>query len=78
MQRNEAVTYMKELLNVCNDMSPEAVSFDKPKNNNKAGYMVRIRGEIHESGKQAVKDVAKRHRLAVREDESEVIVYKPT
>lgn len=77
MERNEAVTYLKELLIVCNDMSPESVSFEKPKNSNTGGYTVHIKGAIQESDKQAVKDVAKRQRLAVKEDQTEVVVYKP-
>ncbi len=77
MQRNEAVTYLKELLAVCNEMSPQVVSFENPKNSATVGYIVHIKGEIHDSDKQAVRDVARRQRLAVKEDISEVVVYKP-
>ena len=77
MERNEAVTYLKDLLVVCNEMSPEVVSFEKPKNNQAVGYTVHIKGAILDSDKQAVKEVAKRHRLAVKEDLSGVVIYKP-
>ncbi len=77
MERNEAVTYLKELLTVCNDMSPEAVSFEKPKDNDFSGYAVHIKGAILDSDKQAVREVAKKHSLAVRENLNGVVVYKP-
>jgi hypothetical protein len=43
----------QELLNVCNDMSPEAASFERPKNTDSIGYRVHIKGAIHERVRQA-------------------------
>ncbi len=75
MDRNEAVTYLKELLNTC-DMSPDAVSFENPKDSDSIGYRVHIKGQIHETDKQAVRNIAKKHSLTVKEQSDEVIVYK--
>ena len=59
MDRNEAVTYLKELLSQC-DMSPASVSFENPKESDSVGYRVHNKGAIQESDKQAVRDVAKK------------------
>jgi hypothetical protein len=77
-QRNEAVTYLKELLTVCNEMSLDSVSFEKSKSNDPTCYTVHIKGAIQDSDKQAVKEVAKKHSLAVKENLNRVVVYKPT
>ena len=76
MDRTEAVTYLKELLTLCY-MSPESVSFEKPTDSSDSiGYRVHIKGRIHESEIQRVRDVAKKYGLAVREDLDGVVVYK--
>jgi len=77
MDRNEAVTYLKELLSLCNEMSPESISFENPKGCDSVGYRVHIKGKIQESDKERVRDVAKKHSLAVKEDTDGVVVYKP-
>ncbi len=77
MDRNEAVTYLKELFNQCNDMSPNSVSFEQQKNGDYIGYRVHIKGAIHESDKQIVRDLAKKHSLAVKANDEGVVVYKP-
>jgi hypothetical protein len=77
MQRNEAVTYLKELLNACDNMSPQAVSFESHANSQSTDYRVHIKGAIYESDKQLVKDIAKKHSLTVKEESDEVVIYKP-
>ncbi|MCL5949251.1 MAG: hypothetical protein M1490_02090 [Candidatus Bathyarchaeota archaeon] len=76
MDRNEAVTYLKELLNLCSDMSPESMSFETPTNSDSVGYRVHIKGKIHDIDRQRVKDVAKKYNLVVKEDSDGVVVYK--
>ncbi len=77
MNRNEAVTYLKELLSQCNDMSPASVYFENPKNSDSVGYRVHIKGKIYESDMQQVRDIAKKYSLAVKEEADGVVVYKP-
>lgn len=77
MDRNEAVAYLKELLSLCNELSPDTVSFENPKNSDSVGYRVNIKGKIQEPERQMVRDVAKKYSLAVKEDPDGVVVYKP-
>lgn len=77
MERNEAVTYLKELLRQCEELAPELVFFETPKNSASAGYRVHIKGTIHENDRQTVREVAKKHGLEVQEDAGGVVIYKP-
>ena len=74
LQRKEAVSYLKEVLNSC-PMSPDAVTLEEAQQ--QKGYNIHIKGTIDENDKQIVQDVAKRRSLAVREDKDQVIIYKP-
>lgn len=56
-------------------MSPEAVSFEKLPTLGVENYTVRIKGMLQEEDKQAVKDIARRHRLSVREEKGEVLIF---
>jgi hypothetical protein len=71
LDRSEAVTYLKELLSQCNDLSPESVSFETPINSNPIEYRIR------ESNKQSIREIAKKHSLSVQEDPNGVAIYKP-
>jgi hypothetical protein len=76
MDRNDAVAYLKELLSIC-DMSPSSVFFENPQDSDSEGYRVHIKGTIHESDRQKVRDIAKKRNLAVQEDDGGVVVFKP-
>jgi hypothetical protein len=78
MNRNEAVIYLKELLNQCNDMSPNAVSFEQLRTNDSINYSVHIRGSIAESDRQIVRDIAKKQGFAVKDNSDGVIIFNPT
>jgi hypothetical protein len=78
MNRNEAVTYLKELLNQCNDMSPNAVSFDQRRTDGSINYTVHIRGSIAESEKQIVCEIAKKQGFAVKDNSDGVVIFNPT
>jgi hypothetical protein len=77
LDRSEAVTYLKELLSQCNDLSPESVSFETPINSNSIGYRIHIKGTICDSNKQSVREIAKKHSLSVQEELNGVVIYKP-
>jgi hypothetical protein len=77
MHRNEAVSYLKDLLSQCNDLSPNAVSFEKNIGIQSTGYIIHIKGNMHESEKQTVRNVAQKYCLQVKENTNDVIVYKP-
>jgi len=78
MNRNEAVTYLKELLNQCNGMSPNAVSFDQLRTDGSINYTVHIRGSIAESEKQIVCEIAKKQGFAVKDNSDGVVIFNPT
>jgi len=75
MDRNEAVTYLKEVLTFCGNMSPESVSFEKQDTIDSLGYSVRIKGSIYESDRQTVREIAKKYGLTVKEDADGIVVY---
>jgi hypothetical protein len=77
MDRNEAVNYLKDLLKNCNEMSPEALSFENPQTGEYNGYCVRIKGTILEIDKNTVKDLAKKHNLIVTEEKDQVLIFTP-
>ncbi len=72
MQRNEAVSYLKEILGSNELISPNAITLEEPKGN--IGYKIRIKGVGYE---QTVKEVAQKLNLAVREEKDEIVVFKP-
>ncbi len=76
MYREEAITYLKELLSKCTAMSPNVISFEK-NNSDAVGYRVHITGDIAQSEKMVVQDVAKKYNLSVKDNGEGVIVYKP-
>jgi hypothetical protein len=77
MDRQEAVSYLRELFSLCNDLSPNAVSFEQPKDGDSVGYQVRIKGNMLETDKTTLKEIAKKRNLTVKDNTDEVIVYNP-
>jgi hypothetical protein len=75
MERNEAITCLKELLNVNSNLSPQAVSFQKPKDS--TGYTLHIKGIFQQSDKQVVEEIAEKHSLAVKQESDGIIIFKP-
>ncbi len=77
MNRNEAVTYLKELFSQCNELSANAVSFEQTIDMQSTGYTIHIRGSMQESEKQTVLNVAQKYSLQVKDNTDGVIIYKP-
>jgi hypothetical protein len=76
-ERNEAVTYLKEILTECGDLIPEILSFETSDNDLAKGLQVRIKGRIQEAEMQIVKQVAEKHSYEVQENADGIIIYKP-
>ncbi len=76
MNRQQAVNYLKDLLNVCNDISPDCVSLENLQTD-PPNTRIHIRGNIQEPHKQKVKTVAKENHLDVQETENGIIIYAP-
>jgi hypothetical protein len=77
VDRSEAITYLKELLSKCNDLSPESVSFETAIDKNAIGLQVHIKGTIFDSDKFWVREVAKELSLSVQENRDGVIIFTP-
>jgi hypothetical protein len=76
LNRQQAVNYLKDLLNVCKDISPDCVSLEN-RPPAPPTIQIRIRGNIPEPHKQKLKDVAKENSLEVQETDNGIIVYTP-
>lgn len=73
MKRAEAVSFLKEISAACGDAS--AISLSESKTTDASiGYQLRIKPPF--DGQQ-VKDVIDKHRLAMKEENGEVIIYQP-
>jgi hypothetical protein len=56
MERTEAMSYLKEILSLCADMSPISVSFEHSKSeDNSPSYRLHIKGAIQDTDKEKVK-----------------------
>ena len=69
MQRNEAISYLKQLLGTNSGISPDAISIEVQEN----PKGVRIRIKISE--KELIKDVANERNLSVKEENDSIIVF---
>ncbi len=78
MKRNEAVTYLKELLTECNDMALNSVSFEEQKIGGTINYKLHIRGRIPEADKAVARDIAKKFSYQVADSEEGVTVFNAT
>jgi hypothetical protein len=78
MNRSEAVIYLKELLNLCSEMSPSAVSFEEQKTANITNVRLHIQGSIGEIEKQVVRELAQKHSLQVKDNNEGVVIYNTT
>jgi hypothetical protein len=78
MERTEAMSYLKEILSTCSEMSPNSVSFEQTGNGEKSSiFKLHIKGKMQDTDKEKVKNIAEKHSLAVQEEHDEVVVYKP-
>ncbi len=73
MQRNEAVAYLREILNSDNLIAMDCVSFENEIGS--SGYRVRIK--IHNVEQRVIKEIAEKRNLAVVEEKDTIIVYEP-
>lgn len=76
MHRTEAVAFLKELKDTCNEMTPDSLSIDDSDAQDSVGYKVLIKGTIDEFHKERVKLTAKKSNLAVKEYGDVIIIYK--
>ena len=75
MNRTEAVSYLRELLNRCNEMALNTVSVEEQKTGNTINYKLHIHGSIQEQNKQVARDIAKKFQLQVADSGEDVVVF---
>ena len=70
LRREEALLFLKELLGVSPNMTPEAITLFQSKN--PSSYTVHIKEKL---SSQAVRDVAQKLNLLVKEEKDVMVVY---
>jgi cell division protein FtsL len=71
MQRNEVISYLKEVLSQDATICPNAITLEAPKD--ATGYSVHIKGA---SQPHTIKEIANKRNLSVKEEKDLIIVYK--
>jgi hypothetical protein len=79
MNRQEAVTCLKEITAICGSMSPDAISLvnSKPDNPLSTGYQLHIQTVLDGETKRQVQIIAEKNSLALKEEKGQVIIYRP-
>lgn len=73
LKRDEALSFLKEVLSESPYTSPEAVILNQTKGPD--SYTVNIKETF---SSQTVKDIARKHNLLVKEEKNAMVVYTPT
>ena len=78
MNKKEAVSCLKEFLTKC-DLTSDSFILMEPnsKDTLSKGYKIRIIAHMSNACRIQVKAITKKHDLAVREEQNQIIVYKP-
>lgn len=78
MNKQEASSFLKELLTKC---KLDSDSFILVEPNSKdilsIGYKVRIKTILNNECRQQIREITKKHDLAVIEEQIQIIIYKP-
>jgi biotin-(acetyl-CoA carboxylase) ligase len=78
MKRHEAVAFLKEITNTCENMSPDSVAlFHSMDDQNSIGYQVHIKTVLDSETKQQIRSIAEKYSLALKEEKGKVVIYKP-
>ncbi len=79
MNRNQAITVIKEIFDKCHLIEGKAIKLMPPKENNALSNTYRIHIQIgnDESLVSCVHGAVKQHNLAIKRTKDALIVYKP-
>ncbi len=78
MEKDEAKTFLKKMLENCNlDANSFVLLEPDPKDNVSIGYKVRITVALSHECRQKLKMITRESNLAVVERHNEIIVYRP-
>ena len=78
MNKDEASACLKEILTLTKHMPPTSVSFEASSEDEVSeGYKLHIKGATHAYDKEIIKQVAKWHGLATKDENNELTIYEP-
>ncbi len=78
MNKQEASSLLKILLTECKLDSNSFIFLEpKPEDSLSTGYKIRINAIIDNDCRNQIKEITKKHDLAVVEEQNQIIVYKP-
>jgi hypothetical protein len=78
MNKQEASSFLKELLAECKlDSNTFVLVEPNPKDTLAVGYTIRVKTIMDRECRQQIREITKKHDLAVIEEQVEIIVYKP-
>jgi len=73
LKREDALSFLKEILSESPFMTPEVVSLNRLQNPD--SYTVHIK---ERSSSQIIKDIARKRNLLVKEENNVMVIYTPT
>jgi dihydroxyacetone kinase len=79
MKRKEAIAIYEEIMKLTKCLGPNAYNLKMSKKNDQTsvGYQIHITTLMVKEIIEQIKDIAKKHNLAVKEEKDDIIVYKP-
>lgn len=78
MNKKEASDFLKELLSDCKLDSDSFILIDpNPNDNLSTGYKVRIETILDNECRLRLREITRKHDLAVIEERAQIVVYKP-
>jgi hypothetical protein len=78
MNKQEASTFLKELLIKCNLESNSYILMEpNPIDALSTGHKIRIKTVLNINQRQELKEITKKYDLVIVEEHSQIIVYKP-
>ena len=78
MNKQEASSFLKELLTKCKMDSNSFILIEpNPNDALSTGYKVRIKTILNNECRQQIKEITKKHDLAVIEEQTQIVIYKP-
>ena len=78
MNKQEASCVLKDLLAECSlDMNSFVLVEPNPKYTLSTGYTIRVKATLDNDCRQQLRSLTKKHNLAVIEEKTEIIIYKP-
>jgi len=78
MNKQEASTFLKELLTKCKFNSDSFILVEpNPKDTLSTGYKIKVNTILNNESRQQIREITKKHDLAVIEEQDQIIIYKP-